>query len=80
VTSASSAQHLNIGLETQSTPSDPTDRNIDVKYTSLYRNQTNGTDWIPLGQPAPSDYVISDFYSASWVSNTAQSFYLAPLN
>lgn len=77
VTSGSSAQHVNVGLEVVSYPPDPTDRNIDVKFTNLYMNLTNGTNWLELGTP---QWLVDDFYTKSWVSNTAENFYLAPLN
>lgn len=73
-----SGQGLYVGLETASNPFNPTDRNIDVKYTNLKRNQTNGTDWRDLGtQP---QWNIWPNYSATLVSGTAQNFYLAPLD
>jgi hypothetical protein len=78
VTGNSSGQGLQLGLETASLPPDPTDRNIDVKYTNLNRNQTNGTDWRVLGQPQLQN--ISCCYNASVVSDTAYNFYLAPLD
>jgi hypothetical protein len=73
-------QDLGIALETVTpgTPANPTDRNIDVKFTALMRNQTNGTNWINLG--LAGNPVGSDFYDHTEVSSTAWNFYLAPLN
>lgn len=71
------AQRLTLGLEVVGSS---IDRNIDVKYTSLYRNQTNSYDWQVLGKPAPSDFIIDPNYDYDWVSNTSQNFYLPPLD
>lgn len=71
------AQALNIGLET--TGGSTTDRNIDVKYTNLKKNLTGSTTWSDLGNPGAS-LVIDPNYSYQFVSNTAQNFYLAPLD
>jgi len=77
---SNSAQYLTVGLEVRTDPFDATDRNIDVKYTQLFRNQTNGANWIELGHPPMSDVYLDQSYKWQWVSNTAQNFYLGVLN
>lgn len=77
-TAASSSDWLVVGLETRSLPDDPTDRNIDVKYTNLKRNQTNGTQWLDLGTPILQK--IDPNYTGSHPSTTAYNLYLAPLD
>jgi hypothetical protein len=76
----SGAQRVIVGLETASNPFSTVDRNIDVKYTNLYRNQTNGTDWQVLGHPSASDFIVDPAYDYAWVSDTAQNFFLPPLD
>lgn len=75
-TGNSGAQGLYIGLET--TGGSTVDRNIDVKYTNLKRNHTNGPDWVDLGNPGLQN--LDPNYTYQWVSNTAQNMYLAPLD
>jgi hypothetical protein len=74
------ARSLVVGLETVNftNPPNPADRNIDVKFSDLKRNLTNSTSWVDLGQSGQP--VVFDFYDYTIVSNTAQNFFLAPLN
>lgn len=74
------ARGLYIGLETASNPADPADRNIDVKYTILYRNQTNGATWVELGTPPPSANQCDPNYAYTIVSSTQHNFFLPPMN
>jgi hypothetical protein len=78
--SATAALRVIVGLEVVSDPFNPADRNIDVKYTSLKRNLNNGSTWLDLGHPPASDFYSDPNYTHQWVSDTAQNFYLAPLN
>ena len=54
-----------------------TDRNIDVKYTSLDVNFTGGNTWRSFNR---NSSVVDPYYSLGDVSSTAFNTYLAPLD
>lgn len=67
-------------LETAGSPPSTTDRNIDVKFTNLNVNRSNGGDWLVFGSIAAVDIILSPDYTYGWISNTAHNSFLAPLN
>jgi hypothetical protein len=72
---ASGATLVDVGIEAQQ--SGTTDRNIDVKYTSLDVNFTGGGAWSNFNR---NDLIVDDNYSLADPSSTAINTYLAPLD
>lgn len=72
------ATTLVIGLETVNAGS--TDYNIDVKYTNLKKNLTGSTTWSNYGNPGAGGEYWDDNYLGEIVSDTAENFFLPPLD
>lgn len=61
------------------TTSGTTDRNIDVKYSSLQLSLTGSSTWADFGNSGGAAHADPN-YTYAYVSNTAFNVYLAPLN
>lgn len=72
---SSGAIFADAGIEAQQ--SGTTDRNIDVKYTSLDVNFSSGGTWSSFNR---NDSVVNPNYSLTDVSSTAFNTFLAPLD
>lgn len=74
---STSGSYIAVGIET--TGGSTTDRNIDVKYTSLMRRGANQGSFVAWGA-AGTQKLVDPNYSVDIVNDTSINTYLAPLN
>lgn len=75
---ATNASDVIVGIET--TGGSAVDRNIDVKYTSIYYNLRGDATWYQFGSCTLSPSFADPSYSITSPSATSCNVYLAPLN